>query len=137
MVDSARRLAELRQGREEPIPPENADGLEFEPEETNAAFSILSADRMHKLMVEFRLLGGNAKGLAYSYMVAADFDPSEGIKLDFSGYAVQITGRNLRPLFDGLARTARGGRPRNGRAPGRGQPRGQGDRRDRHQGDKS
>ena len=53
-------------------------------------------------MVTFRLLGGNAKALAYSYMVAADFDPSEGIKLDFSGYTVQITGRNLRPVFDGL-----------------------------------
>ena len=53
-------------------------------------------------MVEFRLLEGNAKALAYSYLVAAEFDPSEGIQLDFSGYAVTITGRNLRPLFEGL-----------------------------------
>ena len=53
-------------------------------------------------MVEFRLLNGNAKALAYSYLVAAEFDPSEGIKLDFSGYAVAITGRNLRAGFNGL-----------------------------------
>jgi hypothetical protein len=101
-VDAARRLAELRQGREEPAQPEDADGLEFEPEATDAAYSILSADRQQKRMVEFRLLGGNAKALAYSYMVAAEFDPSEGIRLDFSGYAVTITGRNLRSLFEGL-----------------------------------
>ena len=53
-------------------------------------------------MVEFRLLNGNAKALAYSYLVALDMDPSVGIRMDFSGYTVAITGRNLRPLFDGL-----------------------------------
>jgi hypothetical protein len=102
-VDAARRLAELRQGKEDPAPPENAeDGLEFEPEAADAAFSILSADRQHKLMVEFRLLGGDAKALAYSYLVAAEFNPSVGVRLDFSGYAVTVTGRNLRALFEGL-----------------------------------
>jgi hypothetical protein len=100
--DAARRLAELRKGEPEPSVTEEGDGLEFEPDDAQAAFTILSADRQHKLMVEFRFLTGNAKGLAYSYLVGADFNPSEGIKLDFSGYAVAITGRNLRPLFDGL-----------------------------------
>src|ERR1700679_2545311 len=101
-VDAARRLAELRKGREDPDAPEEAEELELEPVEENRAFSILSADRQHKLMVEFRLLGGNAKALAYSYLVAADFDPTVGIRLDFSGYTVAITGRNLRGLFDAL-----------------------------------
>ena len=32
--DAARRLAELRQGREGPVTPEDAEGLEFEPEAT-------------------------------------------------------------------------------------------------------
>jgi hypothetical protein len=102
-ADAARRLAELRQGREETASPDQADGLEFEPEDTGGAFSILSADRQHKLMVVFRLLNGNAKALAYSFLVAAGFNPSKGIQLDFSGYEVTITGRNLGSLFDGLA----------------------------------
>jgi hypothetical protein len=102
MVDSARRLAELRRGQGEPSAPEAGDGLDFESEDAEAAFTILSADRQHKLMVEFRLLNGNAKALAYSYLVALDMDPSVGIRMDFSGYTVAISGRNLRPLFDGL-----------------------------------
>jgi len=102
MVDSARRLAELRREQREPSAGEAGDGLDFEAEEGEAAFTILSADRQHKLMVEFRLLNGNAKALAYSYLVALDMDPSVGIRMDFSGYTVAISGRNLRPLFDGL-----------------------------------
>src|ERR1700722_19712835 len=102
MVDSARRLAELRQGQAETPAADGENDLEVEPEKPSEAFSIISADRQQKVMIEFRLLNGNAKALAYSYLVAADLDPSEGIKLDFSGYAVTITGRNLRPLFDGL-----------------------------------
>jgi hypothetical protein len=102
MVDSARRLAELRQRKSEPPAPENVDGLEIEPEESSGAFSVISADRQQKLMIDFRRLNGNRKALAYSYLVACDFDPSEAIKLDFSGYAVTITGRNMGPLYDGL-----------------------------------
>jgi hypothetical protein len=106
MVDSARRLAELRQGKPEPCgaagPADGEDGIEFEQEGPYQAFSFISADRQQKQMVEFRFLTGNAKALAYSYMVSAAFDPSEGIKLDFSGYAVAITGRHLRPLYNGL-----------------------------------
>src|SRR5665213_2303550 len=86
MVDSARRLAELRREQREPSAAEAGDGLDFEAEEGEAAFTILSADRQHKLMVEFRLLNGNAKALAYSYLVALDMDPSVGIRMDFSGY---------------------------------------------------
>ena len=51
MVDSARRAAELRQGKPAPTAAEGEDGLEFEPEDTQAAFTNLSADRQHKLMV--------------------------------------------------------------------------------------
>jgi hypothetical protein len=102
MVDSARRLAELRQAQTEPPAPDGEDDLEFEPDKPTAAFSLISADRQQKVMVEFRMMSGNAKGLAYSYLVAVDYAPGEGIKLDFSGYAVAITGRNLRPLVNGL-----------------------------------
>jgi len=105
-VDAARRLAELRHGPPEPATEETADGMEFESEEgednSAAAFSMISADRQRKIMVEFRMLAGNSKALAYSYLVGADFDPSKGIQLDFSGYAVTIEGRNLRSGYNGL-----------------------------------
>ena len=101
-VDAARRLAELRQANAEPTADTAEEGINVESMEERPAFSILSADRQRKVMVEFRWKHGNAKALAYSYLVALDFDPSEGIAMDFSGYAVKITGRSLRPLFEGL-----------------------------------
>jgi hypothetical protein len=102
MIDAARRKAEMRPEPAEPSAPETEEEIDFAPEADKEAYSILSADRLRKVMVEFRLLTGNAKALAYSYLVCADFNPSEGIKLDFSGYDVTISGRNLRPVFEGL-----------------------------------
>ncbi len=99
---SARRHGEAPQESAEASAAEPEDGLEFEPEVPADAFSVVSADRHRKVMLELRLLGGNSKALAYSYLVAITFDPSHGIQMDFSGYTVTITGRNLRPLFDGL-----------------------------------
>jgi hypothetical protein len=104
-LDAARRLAELRKGEAEPAEADAEDGLEFEEEgqeEKYQAFSTISADRQQKQMVVFRLLDGNQEALAYSYLVRAKFNPSDGIVLDFSGYTVTITGRNLRAGFNGL-----------------------------------
>jgi hypothetical protein len=66
------------------------------------AFSLLSADRRHKLMLEFRFKTGNAVALAYSYLVSVHLDPSKAIRMDFSGYEVILSGRNLAPLFSAL-----------------------------------
>jgi hypothetical protein len=99
--DAVSRLAELRGGGrgtlEEPEEP-----MALEVEEEGPSYSTLSADRQQKVMLELRFKTGNAKALAYSYLVGIDFDPSEGIMLDFSGYEVRISGQNLRPLFSGL-----------------------------------
>ncbi len=99
--DAASRLAELRGGSrgtlEEPEEP-----MALEAEEEGPSYSTLSADRMQKVMLELRYKTGNAKALAYSYLVGIDFDPSEGIVLDFSGHEVRISGQNLRSLFSGL-----------------------------------
>lgn len=101
-VDPTKRLAELRAGGGGKGAPDAtgpvAVGLEDEPD----PFSTLSADRQQKVMLELRFKDGNAKALAYSYLVSIDFDPSAGIRMDFSGYDVRITGRNLHPLFAGL-----------------------------------
>jgi hypothetical protein len=100
--DLVRRSAEL--GRtvgvdERADPDQDASALEASG---TMAFSLVSADRQHKAMVEFRFLTGNTKALAYAYLAALDYDPSEGITMDFGGYEVHLRGRNLRPLFDGL-----------------------------------
>ncbi len=100
--DTASRLAELRGGGRGTVE-EPGEPVELEAEEEGRSYSTLSADRMQKVMLELRYKTGNAKALAYSYLVAIDFDPSEGIVLDFSGHEVRISGRNLRPLFSGLA----------------------------------
>jgi hypothetical protein len=102
LIDSARRAAELRQGKAEPSAADGDGGLEFEQEDASAAFSIISADRQQKVMVDFRKLNRNRKALGYSFLAACEIDPSEAIKMDFSGYEVTITGRNLDPLYDGL-----------------------------------
>jgi hypothetical protein len=99
--DAASRLAELRGGGKR-TPGEPEEPVAPEAEEEGPSYSTVSADRMQKVMLELRYKTGNAKALAYSYLVGIDFDPSEGIMLDFSGYEVRISGQNLRPLFSGL-----------------------------------
>ena len=93
-----------RQNLNQPVRPD-ADRDERPSDETaqeSEAFSLISSQRQQKLMVEFRFKTGNARALAYSYLVGIEFDPSTGIKMDFSGYEVQIVGRNLAPWFAGL-----------------------------------
>jgi hypothetical protein len=99
--DTASRLAELRGGGRGTLE-EAGEPMAVEAEEAKPSYSTLSADRMQKVMLELRYKTGNAKALAYSYLVGIDFDPSEGIVLDFSGHEVRISGRNLGPLFSGL-----------------------------------
>jgi hypothetical protein len=101
-IDPGKRLAELRDGGSSKPAPEAEEPVAVELEEEPDAFSVISADRQHKLMVEFRLKSNNARAFAYSYLVTIDFNPSDGIRMDFSGYEVKITGRNLHPLFAGL-----------------------------------
>lgn len=101
-ADAAKRLAELRQEGAGPPAEQAEEGIIFEPEEDRPAFSMVSADRQRKVMVEFRTKDGNAKARSYSFLAGIDFNPSKGIAMDFSTDKVTITGRNLRPLFDGL-----------------------------------
>lgn len=101
-VDPAKRLAELRDGDGGKAAPAAEEPLAVELDDDQEAYSVLSADRQHKLMVEFRFKTGNARAFAYSYLVSIEFDPSKEIRMDFSGYEVRIAGRNLNPLFAGL-----------------------------------
>ncbi|HEX3146675.1 MAG TPA: hypothetical protein VHR66_01150 [Gemmataceae bacterium] len=99
--DPATRLADLR-GEGKNNAADDEDIVEAEPDSDTEAFSVISADRQQKLMVEFRFKDGNAKARAYSYCVGIDYNPSEGIKLDFGEQEVKLYGRNLESLFAGL-----------------------------------
>jgi hypothetical protein len=101
-VDSARRLAELRQENAEPTAETAEEGINVESMEEQPAFSMVSADRMRKVMVEFRMLKGDVKARPYAFLAGIDYNPDTGIVVDFSADKVTITGRNLRPLLSGL-----------------------------------
>jgi hypothetical protein len=100
--DAAERLAELRSGKKPMEAASEADLLDAKESEEKA-FSTVSADRMQKIMLVLWLQNGNAAAKPYSYMAGIDFNPSTGIVLDFVNSEVQITGRNLKPLFVALA----------------------------------
>ena len=102
MVDSARRLAELRQDPAELAATEAGEEAEFEPEQDYGAFTLVSADRQRKVAVEFRMLNGDRKSRTYAFLAGIDYNPSTGIVMDFSADKVTITGRNLGSLMDGL-----------------------------------
>jgi hypothetical protein len=100
--DAATRLAELRAGKKPAEAASDADLLDAEESE-HKAFSTVSADRMQKIMLVLWFKDGNAAAKPYSYLAGIDFNPTEGIVIDFVSSEVKITGRNLKPLFDALA----------------------------------
>lgn len=75
------------------------------------AFGWLRGVQERSLMVEFRFKDGTVIALGYAWLESAEFDPSEGITLNFTGRTVKITGKNLNTdrrrnvrLFAGLIR---------------------------------
>jgi hypothetical protein len=76
-----------------------------EPEATVAAesdelddlgtFGYLRGVRDRAIMLELRHRSGNVTALGYAWLERAEFNPSEGITLHFSGKTIRITGRNL------------------------------------------
>jgi hypothetical protein len=99
--DAAERLAELRSGKKPAESTEEA-GLPNDEESKDKAFSMVSADRLQKVMLELRFKTDDADAFPYSYLTRARFNPSTGILLRFLECEVKITGRNLRPLYSGL-----------------------------------
>jgi hypothetical protein len=75
------------------------------------AFGWLRGVQERAIMLEIRHKDGRITAKGYSWLQSADFDPSSGITLNFSGDTVTIKGRNLggeaRPnirLFTGILR---------------------------------
>jgi hypothetical protein len=79
--------------------------------EDYGAFGWLRGVQDRAVMLEIRHKDGRITGKGYSWLQSAEFDPSTGIVLDFSGEKITIVGRNLnaeaRPnirLFAGILR---------------------------------
>jgi hypothetical protein len=75
------------------------------------AFGWLRGVQERAIMLEIRHKDGRITAKGYSWLQSADFDPSTGITLNFSGEKITIEGRNLnaeaRPnirLFAGILR---------------------------------
>jgi hypothetical protein len=86
----------------------SADG---EAADDLGAFGWLRGVQDRALMLEIRHKDGRVTAKGYSWLQSAEFDPSEGITLNFSGEMIRISGRNLnaepRPnvrLFAGILR---------------------------------
>ncbi|KAA0220215.1 MAG: hypothetical protein KJ057_16760 [Phycisphaerae bacterium] len=63
------------------------------------AFSTINPQHGHEIMLDFRRKNGDRLALPYTYLTAITFDPSMGIKLEYTGHQVIIKGRNLEPIY--------------------------------------
>ena len=65
--------------------------------------AVTEAYNTYPAMLEFRLRTGNVVAFVYHGLVKASYEPSKGIVLGFlSGPTIQLAGRNLLPLFEGI-----------------------------------
>jgi len=88
----------------------SADNSEDDTDDFGA-FGWLRGVQDRALMLEIRHKDGRVSFKGYAWLQSGEFDPSEGITLNFSGETVKITGQNLnaeaRPnvrLFAGIIR---------------------------------
>ena len=106
MQDPAKRAEDLRRRHSdsEKTASQDEENDEVEPaEQVHPCFSLVSADRMRKVSLILHFVNLDAQALVYSYLVRTRWKRSTAIEMDFGGYAVEIQGRNLKPIFDGLA----------------------------------
>jgi len=97
--------------RVEPTVPAATVSDDNEGADDFGAFGWLRGVRDRAIMLELRHRNGRISAFGYAWLERAEFDPSEGITLQFAGRSVKIAGRNLnseiRPnlrLFAGIMR---------------------------------
>jgi|SRR5579863_6600276 len=85
--------------------------VEADATEDLGAFGWLRGVQERAIMLEIRHKDGSITARGYSWLQGADFDPSSGITLNFSGEKITIAGRNLNAearqnvrLFAGILR---------------------------------
>jgi hypothetical protein len=90
---------------------DGAVAVEADATDDLGAFGWLRGVQDRAIMLEIRHKDGSITARGYSWLQGAEFDPSIGITLNFSGEKITIAGRNLnsqaRPnvrLFAGIVR---------------------------------
>jgi hypothetical protein len=73
---------------------------EIEDIEELPAYGWLRGTRERGIMLELRFKTGRRQSFGYPWLFEAEFDPSQGIVLNFTSCKVAIGGRNLRNMFD-------------------------------------
>ena len=91
MTDSL--LKKYTAGKSDKAPQTPAD--ESDEVDNLRAFGFLRGVRERATMLELRLRDGVIAAFGYAWLEHAEFDPSDGIMLQFGGRKVRITGRNL------------------------------------------
>lgn len=71
-------------------------------EDRRKCFSLVRGVKGRIFMLELRFRAGDRLALGYPYFMGMEFDASGVLRLFFSGYVVNVTGRNLAPLYEGL-----------------------------------
>jgi hypothetical protein len=90
----------IRQSRSErSVPTEEADREEAED---FLCYAKLRGMRAVAFMLELRTIAGDSDGFDYGLLSRCTFDRSVGLTLYFAGGTVTISGKNLRPLFEGI-----------------------------------
>ena len=91
MSDSVlKRYMTPQAAREEPVPVADDDA-----EDDLGSFGWLRGIRDRAIMLELRRKDGGSTAFDYGWLRKVEYNPSEGITLDFGSEIVRIVGRNL------------------------------------------
>jgi hypothetical protein len=75
----------------------------LEPDTANDSVSRTRVSRWPEVSLRLGFQSGKQRALPYHMLQDLHFDPDSGVVLEFVHCRVEIRGRNLAPLFDGLA----------------------------------
>lgn len=68
------------------------------------AFELVWGDGSRVAMLGLRLKTGACLALGYAWLSRVEYDPAGSVSLTFPGVAVvELTGRNLRPVYEAVA----------------------------------
>lgn len=79
--------------------------VEIEPivEETGyVAFGTVPSNRRSDPMIQIKRRTGAVEAFGYPYLTRIQFDPSEGLKMEFAQCSLLVRGRNLHKLLNAL-----------------------------------
>lgn len=94
MSEDRRKLIERYSGRPSTSVEQGGEDIaEYQPA------GPVSGNRQPEIMLELRFKAGDAMALSYALLSSAKWNRSDGIVLEFTTHRVQLSGRNLRNVW--------------------------------------